>query len=823
MADKKSLREELGIPTTDYSKDETQSKEEFDLDKMLDEHKQRAEKGEGVPIASENSMRKSPEEKGKKTESTGQGGQLKRTKPIQAAEDPKSGAEVADKSKETVRSAPVQKKLAESTLSENGETRQFVRPVAVPGPEERKKEEQTEKISSSHTAHEKKSRGRVVKLDFLGRLKKPQGEPVENPEEKAADLTVIEEKIRNAKKKLSLTIEEFEEIEGEDEELPDFLDEAETEEGEKNPVKVKVEGHSGRREKRKESTEEDEQPAKDSWDELKDRDEIRKRLHKLVGVGFWRVAGALILTLALVYFGLSQSIALPVPAFWCKATAPQGFAIFNFVATALLMLLAGASFSTAPAGRKRQKQSFFLLLFVAGGMVLVENTVQMFAATQTVTQPLFNSIYAISSFLLILSEYSMDKKLRADYRFLTAKGERSELSFERESSVYEDGDYISAVLHPADDTVTEHFFERSTTRSRLERKMVFLLAVLVPIAIVIAACAAGKGGIFGFLSGLSLAGCLILPPSLALSGSMPFSTAFSGLRKKGAVVLGYDAAVTAADTDEVAVRERDIFRKNQMKFCGIKIYNNVQIDEMIIKAASVLRHMDSSLYDLLLEVMDGKEELLEQVEEYEPTLGEGVRATVNGSRVLIGTRAFLKECMVRVPGDGLAEKLHSTGKYPLYVACDGVVGALLSFGYAPDEKLEAELRYLMSQGVAVKIYSDNPILTSEMFEKVYRIPTPVEIVPCEKQQGMTSRGGIVTDKMRPQALIQALTRCIKFSSMSGVLRLIGLLNIVFGVVMALILVLAGSISAVPLSTVFFIQLFWLIPVIGILLYTKFSS
>ena len=56
---------------------------------------------------------------------------------------------------------------------------------------------------------------RTVRIPLLNYLRHPKGEPVEDRAKKAADLETIEKKIRQAKEKLSISIEEFEEVEEE--------------------------------------------------------------------------------------------------------------------------------------------------------------------------------------------------------------------------------------------------------------------------------------------------------------------------------------------------------------------------------------------------------------------------------------------------------------------------------------------------------------------------------------------------------------------------------------------------------------------------------
>ena len=146
--------------------------------------------------------------------------------------------------------------------------------------------------------------------------------------------------------------------------------------------------------------------------------------------------------------------------------------------------------------------------------------------------------------------------------------------------------------------------------------LIHIFAVLLSAALVIAICSAVRGGALSFFSGLSLAGCLIFPPSLLLSGTLLHTTAFGSLRRRGGILLGYRAAQSAAQTDEIVLGERDLFPKYRMKFCGIKIYNNIKIDDLVVKAASVFSRADSSLFDLLLDVMDGHEELIQPVSEY---------------------------------------------------------------------------------------------------------------------------------------------------------------------------------------------------------------
>ena len=755
MSDKRSLREEFGIPGDEYRADEEMAS--FDLDEMLEAHRSEHES--------------SP---------TGAG--------------------------------------------ENGEEPPRVGPKIV-FPEESEKADGKDELSTAESETEGETftvcppkQSRTVRIPLLNYLRHPKGEPVEDRAKKAADLETIEKKIRQAKEKLSISIEEFEEVEEEDGEVPDFLDEQPHTSKQSEPVPLDPPVRHSRRREQREPAHLEQNPL----DQISDEDELRTRLHALTAKNALKIAGALLLSVALLYFGLSQVVPLPVPIFWCKALAPQGFAIFNFVCTALLVLIAGSLFFTMPVAKARRRYSFFPLFFFGAGFVLLENLVQIFAAEATAAQPLFNGVFAIPTFLLILSECSFHKKLRSDHRFAAGKGGRAGVHFSREDSVYDDGDYITASLTPLAEQKHSRFFDCATERSSVEQKSPIYLVVLLSAALVVAICSAVRGGRFSFFSGLSLAGCLIFPPSLLLSGTLLHTAAFGMLRRRGGILLGYRAAQNAAQTDEIVLGERDLFPKYRMKFCGIKIYHNVKIDDLVVKAASVFSRADSSLFDLLLDVMDGHEELIQPVSEYFVAPGHGIRATVGGSKIIIGDRKFLRESMIYVPDDGLADKLRAGGKYPLYVACDGKIGALFSLKYQREEHMAAALKRLSTLNIALSVRSDNPLITAEMLEDTYRLVSPLDVLPCQEPEGEEERS-ILIDRAHPDVFARLIDRALRFASLSGIAELVSLFNLAFGIILSLVLVLTGTLAALPITTVLLLQLFWALPSLGFLCYFKLKK
>jgi Cu+-exporting ATPase len=124
------------------------------------------------------------------------------------------------------------------------------------------------------------------------------------------------------------------------------------------------------------------------------------------------------------------------------------------------------------------------------------------------------------------------------------------------------------------------------------------------------------------------------------------------------------------------------------------------------------------------------------VSAFEAVAGRGVRATVDGRSVLVGSAAFLAESGVD-PGPlrERAEAAAADGATPTYVAVDGTLAALLLIADPVKAEAAEAVRELASQGIEVWMVTGDHRATAEAVARQVGIPAGrvmAQVLPGEK-------------------------------------------------------------------------------------------
>ena len=107
------------------------------------------------------------------------------------------------------------------------------------------------------------------------------------------------------------------------------------------------------------------------------------------------------------------------------------------------------------------------------------------------------------------------------------------------------------------------------------------------------------------------------------------------------MVSGYRAIEELSDINAVVVSASDLFPKGSVMLHGIKTFGQRRIDEAILDAASVVCSCETTLADIFLQVIEGKQDILKPVDSVVYEDGMGLSAWVDSKRVLIGNRELM--------------------------------------------------------------------------------------------------------------------------------------------------------------------------------------
>ncbi len=216
--------------------------------------------------------------------------------------------------------------------------------------------------------------------------------------------------------------------------------------------------------------------------------------------------------------------------------------------------------------------------------------------------------------------------------------------------------------------------------------------------------------------------CLSIPYFACLADSIAISKVSKKLRKKGAMLAGWQAFAECENANALAIDSADVFDKDGGNVFGIHPFYDIGIDEAIIYTASLLIASGGPLGNLFKRVIVGEVSLLPPVDTlaYEDKLG--LSAWIFNRRILVGSKELLRNHNVEIPDIALVERHLFEGRYPLYLAIDGKAAAAFIISYDVDESNAKLLKTIESNSISLLVRSDDANITDEMVARKLLLP-----------------------------------------------------------------------------------------------------
>ncbi len=176
--------------------------------------------------------------------------------------------------------------------------------------------------------------------------------------------------------------------------------------------------------------------------------------------------------------------------------------------------------------------------------------------------------------------------------------------------------------------------------------------------------------------------------------------------ERGILVKGGEALEAAHRLTTVVLDKTGTLTRGEPRLTDVVPANGLPEEELLRLAASAERASEHPLAEAIVAGARGRGIRLADPEEFEAPTGRGVRATVEGRAVLIGSRKLMRES--GVPEDGLAprfEGLSAAGKTPVLVAVDGRIAGLVAVADTVREESREAVEALKNMGLKVAMIS----------------------------------------------------------------------------------------------------------------------
>jgi Cu+-exporting ATPase len=313
--------------------------------------------------------------------------------------------------------------------------------------------------------------------------------------------------------------------------------------------------------------------------------------------------------------------------------------------------------------------------------------------------------------------------------------------------------------------------EAQGSKAPIQRLADRISAVFVPAVIGVAAATFVVWLLFGPEPALTFAllntvAVLIIACPCAMGLATPTSIMVGTDKgaESGILIRGGEALEGAHKLDTVVLDKTGTLTRGTPELTDVVVLDGMHEEELLRLAASAERASEHPLGESIVRTARDRGLPLADLEAFEAVSGGGIRARIEGRRVLLGSRRFLSES--GISEDGLVsrdEELAREGKTPIIVAVDGELAGLVAVAdVVRDESREAVNR-LHTLGLEVAMVTGDNCRTAEAIARklgVDRVVAEVrpedKVAEVKRLQAEGKRVGMVGDGINDApALAQA--------------------------------------------------------------------
>ena len=204
----------------------------------------------------------------------------------------------------------------------------------------------------------------------------------------------------------------------------------------------------------------------------------------------------------------------------------------------------------------------------------------------------------------------------------------------------------------------------------------------------------------------------------------------------GILVKGGEALEEAHKLTTVVLDKTGTLTRGEPRLTDVIPLDGLSGDELLVVAAAAERRSEHPLGEAIVAGAMDRGLDVPEPETFDAPTGRGVRATVSGKTVLVGSRKLMDES--GVPEDGLAsrfEELTASGKTPMFVAVDGEVAGLVAVADVVREESEEAVDLLRRMGLEVVMLTGDNGRTAESVAGELGIERVLaEVMPEDKEK-----------------------------------------------------------------------------------------
>lgn len=341
--------------------------------------------------------------------------------------------------------------------------------------------------------------------------------------------------------------------------------------------------------------------------------------------------------------------------------------------------------------------------------------------------PFYASESIFMLFVYNISTYFVDKRAYSNFDFLNSGSELYASTVLRNpDDAFELGRGLligePAIYYSSKIKKVSNFMKNSFGGNPVDKISKIIVPIVTVLSLVIFATVSV---VFkSLLSGLTAMNAFLMmsvPAFAILLFGLPLYIENKKLNAKGAMIAGHPSIQKSITANAVCLDANDLFRADSCSIVGIKLFNNMRIDDAILYAAAMVIESKGPLKGVFDGVILGKHELLPPVEglAYEDKLG--LSAWIHRRRVLFGSSELLKNHSVEALSDNEEKMYLRKGRKIIYLAIAGKISAMFVVTYAKDPDVAKQLHIIEQTGVPILISSCDFNINEQLICQKFRL------------------------------------------------------------------------------------------------------
>ncbi len=565
----------------------------------------------------------------------------------------------------------------------------------------------------------------------------------------------------------------------------------------------------------------------DDYNNLSDASGILHDLKGMSRIAFARFAALTIITIIVSYLSAALTFVMPLPSI---LTGEMGDTFLYYTVIGVMILAIVVAFPTFGRGLTGlvsvPTQDSFVFLAMVGAivqlLVMVLTETSAISSSITILAPIAVLTYAVNA----LGRWMQMKGITNNFSLATEGFDHSA------SYLVRNREAVLKLTAGIDEEMPELMLSRPTAlvknflrqsfsphESDKNGKRFGLALLFTSLAAAAITFYLSNGDVAVVTSVFAAVLVISAPLGAIFVQVLPSVLMNNSAARVGAIIPGWEAIEDIGKTTAVMLNAHDIFPPTTVRLHGIKTFSKDQrIDLAILYAASILTKGCDTLRDIFFSMIEGKTEMLYEVESLTNEIGYGFTAWVDGKRVNIGNRDMMERNDIALPSVDLENRFSKSERSVIYLAVSGKLYCMFLVSYVADEDISVTLNILRQSGVSILVRSDDFNITSELISQKFQIsPENVKVLNGKEEEiaqrytnYLPESEGVMTHVGSFASFIGGLRAASAADSAERMATMIEAFTIILSMIIAIILTVTSGLHGLSMGIILLYQAVWLL-------------